>query len=125
MWLSELQHRNLLIKCCLEISNKSKSETAHLKLLKYKKPTIYRTINALRSKKVWRENWFWPKMLPSTKARTSYCFEELNNGSRVTSYRKLRLKIHVCDNTVKKYLTKMVVHCKAKKYTPKVEGNEW
>jgi hypothetical protein len=42
---SELQHPNLIVKCCLENPNKSKSETVeHFKLLEFKIPTIYRRI---------------------------------------------------------------------------------
>jgi hypothetical protein len=42
MSLSELQRRNFKVKFCLENPNKSKSETfEYLKLLGYKKPTIY------------------------------------------------------------------------------------
>jgi hypothetical protein len=45
MSLQELQRRNLVVKFCLENPNKSKSEAVkHFKLLRFKIPTIYRTI---------------------------------------------------------------------------------
>jgi hypothetical protein len=45
MSLSELQRRNLIVKCCPENPNKSKSETVeHFKLLGFKISTIYHTI---------------------------------------------------------------------------------
>jgi hypothetical protein len=46
MSFSELQRRNLFVKTCLENPNKSKCETVeHFKLLIFKIPTNYRTIN--------------------------------------------------------------------------------
>jgi hypothetical protein len=50
MSLSELQRRNLIVKFCLEKPNESKSETVeYYKLLEFKIPTIYRTIERFKN----------------------------------------------------------------------------
>jgi phage gp16-like protein len=54
--------------------------------------------------------------LSSSKVRVA--LKKQTAGRSTKSYRELRRKIQVLHNTVKKYLTKMGVHRKAKKSAP-------
>jgi hypothetical protein len=55
--------------------------------------------------------------ISSSKVRAA--LNKQTAGRSAKLYRELGLKIKVHHNTVKKYLTKMRVHRKAKKFTPK------
>jgi hypothetical protein len=117
MSLSELQRRNLIVKFCLEKPNKSKSETVEhfkFKLMGFKSPTIYRTIKRFeKQEKVERKNWFREKCsLSSSKVRAALKKQTAGRSSK--SYREMGRMIKVYHNTVKKYLIKIGVHCKAK-----------
>jgi DeoR/GlpR family transcriptional regulator of sugar metabolism len=109
MSLSELQRRNLIVKFCLENPNKSKSTVEHFKLLGVKIPTIYRTIKRFeKQEKVERKIGSGKKFaLASSKVRAA-----------LSPPCELGWKIQVHHKTVKKYLTKMAVHRKAKNSAP-------
>jgi DNA polymerase III alpha subunit (gram-positive type) len=100
---------NLIVKFCLEHPNKSKSETLeYFKLLKFQKLTIYRKIKRFeKQENVEKKISFGQKcaLLKIVKKQTA--------DRNVKLYCELMRKIQVDHNTVKKYLAKMEVHCKA------------
>jgi transposase len=120
MSLSELQRRNLIVKFCLENPNKNKSETVeYFKLLEFKTPTIYRTIKRFEKQEKVEKKIGSGKKCALSLSKICVALKKQTAGRNAKSYRELRRKIQVHHNTVKKYLTKMGVHRKAKKSAPK------
>jgi AraC-like DNA-binding protein len=103
-------------KFCLENPNKSKSETLeHFKLLVIKIPTIYRTIKRFENQEKVEKKIGSGKKCAFSSSKVRAALKKQTASRSGKSYRELRRKIQVHHNTVKKYLTKMRVHSKAKK----------
>jgi DNA-binding transcriptional regulator YhcF (GntR family) len=116
MSLSELQRRNLIVKFWLENPNKNKSETVeHFKLLEFKTPTINRTIKRFEKQEKVEKKIGSGKICALSLSKIRVALKKQTAGRNVKSYRELGWKIQVHHNTVKKYLTKMGNHRKAKK----------
>jgi hypothetical protein len=111
--LSELQRQNLIVKFCLGNPNKTKGRllsTLNYCLLEYKNPTNYRKIKRLeKSENVEGKTDSCRKCVFSL-SKPCAALNKQKTSPSTKSYRKFWPKIQVHHNTVKKYLTKMVVH---------------
>jgi hypothetical protein len=114
--MTELRRRNLIVRFCLENSNKSKSETAeHFKRLRFKIPTIYRTSKRFEKQEKVEKKISSGKKCALSSSKVRAALKKQTAGRSAKSYRELGRKIQVHHNTVKKYLTKMGIHREAKK----------
>jgi hypothetical protein len=101
---------------------RSKNETfEYFELLRYKNPTIYRTIKRFEKQKnedikIGSGQKFAP--LPSKSCAT---LKKQTAGCSAKSYRKLGQKIQIHHNTIKKYSKKMKIHRKA---TPETTASQ-
>jgi hypothetical protein len=80
MTLSELKRRNLLVKCCLENPNKSKSKTVEYYKLFWntRNPLSHSIKRYALEENVEKNSFFFQKCaLPSSKAR---CLEKTNSA---------------------------------------------
>jgi hypothetical protein len=113
MSLSELQCQKLIVKMFLQNPNKSKSETTGIQDSYY---LSYINKRFDKQERVERKIGSGKKCsLSSSKVHAA--LKTQTAGRSAKSYLELGWKIQVQHITVKKYLTKMRVHHKAKKRT--------
>jgi hypothetical protein len=127
MSFSELQRRNLIVKFCLENSNKSKNETVdveHFKLLGFNIPIIFLTIKRFEKQEKMERNIGSGKKCAFSSSKVHAALKKQTAGCCAKSYRELGRKIKFHHNTVKKYLLKMRVHRKAKKFAPETTARQ-